>query len=128
MPGPGAAYLRIFHDHFAVIVIDLTAKQFFRRTHNRFAAREHAVKRVAGMVPQREPNNLSLAIVPPERMRVHFPVLFRGPAQQSNLFFIEHSAREGVTFFVVFGNLFAGQWAGGHVVSPYWPKNIITVE
>src|ERR1700730_1855263 len=66
MPGPGAAGLRIFHDHLRMVVIYLAVKNLLGGVDDGFGARKHAVDGVSGVVPKGKADNLAAAVVPSE--------------------------------------------------------------
>jgi len=61
MPGPGAAGLRIFHDHLRMVVINLAVENPLGGVDDGFAAREHAVDGVTGVVPKGKADNIAAA-------------------------------------------------------------------
>ena len=89
VPRPGAADLGVFHHHFGVVMVDFTAEQFLRGLYHPFAAGEHAVNSVAGMVPQRQPHRAAFAVGAAEGAAVEFVVLLGGATEQVDLLRVE---------------------------------------
>src|SRR6266436_10168470 len=114
MPGPGAAGLRIFHDHLRMVVINLAVENSLGGIDDGFATRKHAVDGVTGMVPKGKANNLATAVVPSEGVVVQGFILFRGSTKQGDLLRIEHAADECVAFLLVFNQLVRSDRAAGH--------------
>ena len=102
MPSPGAAGLRIFHDHFRMVVINLSVENLLGGIDDGFAAREHAVDGVTGVVPKGKADNLAAAVVPPEGVVVKGFILLRGTSKQVDFLRIEHAADECIPFLPVF--------------------------
>src|SRR5262249_54840931 len=112
--GPGAADLRVLHDHLGVVVVHLAAEQLLGGAHHPRAAGEHAVNAVAGVVPQRQPHLAVLAVGPAERPAVELVVLLGGAAEQVDLLGVEETRDQDVTVLVIAGGLLVGQNAWGH--------------
>src|SRR6202011_5425951 len=114
MPGPGAAGLRIFHDHLRMVVINLAVENPLGGIDDGFAAREHAVNGVTGVVPKGEPDNLAAAVVPSEGVVVKGFILLRGTPKQVDFLGIEHAADECVAFLPVFSESIWCDGTAGH--------------
>src|SRR4051794_29831175 len=114
MPGPSTADARILHDHFGAVVVDLAFEQFFRGVYDGFAARDHAVNRVAGMVPEGETDGAPFAIGAAEGVFVEGAVFVGGLVDEADFFGGEHAAGKDVAVAVVIADLKVGQGAGGH--------------
>src|SRR6516165_6333212 len=114
MPGPGAAGLRIFHDHLRMVVINLAIENPLGGLDDGFAAREHAVDGVTGVVPKGKADNMAAAVVPSEGVVVKGFVLLRGTRKQVNFLGIEHPADERVAFLPVFGESIWRDGTAGH--------------
>src|ERR1700738_5651444 len=120
MPGPGAASLRIFHDHLRMVGINLSIKNPFGRVNDGFAAREHAIDGVTGVVPKGKADNLAAAVVPSEGVAVKGLILLRGTPKQVDFLRIEHAADECVAFLPVFSESIWSEGAAGHNRSSYF--------
>src|SRR5262249_3055216 len=114
MPGPGAAGLRIFHDHLRMVVINLAIENPLGGVDDGFAAREHAVDGVTGVVPKGKADDLAATVVPSERVVVKGFVLFRGTPKQVDFLRIEHATNERVAFLPVFSESIWSDGAAGH--------------
>src|SRR6516164_746464 len=114
MPGPGAAGLRIFHDHLRMVMINLPVENPLGGVDDGFAAREHAVDGVTGVVPKGKADNLAAAIVPPEGVVIKGFVLLRGTRKQVDFPRIEHVADERVAFLPVFSESIWSDGAACH--------------
>src|SRR6202035_318617 len=120
MPGPGAAGLRIFHDHLRMVVIYLAVKSPFGGVDDGFAAREHAVDGVTRVIPKGKTDNLAAAVVPSEGVAVKGLILLRGTPKQVDFPRIEHAADKCVAFFPVFSESIWRDGAAGHKRSSYF--------
>src|SRR5208282_5062518 len=120
MPGPGAAGLRIFHDHLRMVVINLVVENPLGRVDDGFAAREHAVDSVTGVVPKGKADNLAAAVVPSEGVVVKGLILLRRTPKQVDFLRIEHAADERVAFLPVFSESIWSDGAASHVRSSYF--------
>src|SRR5580704_6270177 len=120
MPGPGAAGLRIFHDHLRMVVIYLAVKNPLGGIDDGFAAREHAVDGVTRLIPKGKADNLAAAVVPSEGMVVKGLIMLRGTPKRVDFPRIEHLADECVTFFTVFSESIWRDGAAGHKRSSYF--------
>src|SRR5580704_13728409 len=114
MPGPGAAGLRIFHDHLRMVVINLAVKNPFGGVDDGFGAREHTVDGVTGVVPKGKADNFAAAVVPSEGVVVKGFILLRGAPKQVDFLGIEHAADEGVTLLPVFSESIWRDGTAGH--------------
>src|SRR5262245_27910880 len=114
MPGPGAAGLRIFHDHLRMVVINLATENPLGGVNDGFAAREHAVDGVTGVVPKGKADNIAAAVVPSERVVVKGFVLLGGTPKQVDFLRIEHVTNERVAFLPVFSESIWSDGAAGH--------------
>src|ERR1700730_2937746 len=114
MPGPGTAGLRIFHDHLRMVMINLAVENPLDGVYDGFAAREHAVDGVTGVVPKGKADNLASAVVPSEGVGVKGFILFRGTPKQVDFLGIEHPADECVAFLPVFSKSIWRDGAAGH--------------
>src|ERR1700736_6796827 len=114
MPGPGAAGLRIFHDHLRMVVIYLAVKNPLGGVDDGFAAREHAVDGVTRVIPKGKTDNLAAAVVPSECVVVKGFILLRGTPKHVDFPRIEHAADECVAFFPVFSESIWRDGAAGH--------------
>src|SRR5260370_26757464 len=119
MPGPRAAGLRIFHDHLRMVVINLSIKNPFGRVNDGFAAREHAVDGVTGVVPKGKADNLAATVVASEGVIVKGFILLRGTPKQVDFLGIDHAADECVAFLPVFSEPFWGNGIASHKRSSY---------
>src|SRR6266446_2700766 len=106
MPGPGAAGLRIFHDHLRMVVINLAVENPLGGVDDGFAAREHAVDGVTGVVPKGKADNIAAAVVSSEGVLVKGLVLLRGTPKQVDFLRIEHAADECVAFLPLLNRCF----------------------
>src|SRR5271165_5004124 len=114
MPGPGAAGLRIFHDHLRMVVINLSVENLLGGVDDGFAAREHAVDGVTGVVPKGQADNLAATVVPSKGVVVKRLILLRGTPKQVDFLRIEHAADECIAFLPVFSESIWGDGAVGH--------------
>src|SRR5208337_2555351 len=105
VPCPCAANLRVFHDHFRMVVVHLTAQQLFRRVDEGLTSREHPIQCVAGMVPEREANSPAFSVSSVKGMLIEFPILPGGTPQQADFIFIEHSSHQDKPVSLVFPQL-----------------------
>src|SRR5271165_6497731 len=120
MPGPGAAGLRIFHDHLRMVVINLVVENPLGGVDDGFAAREHSVDSVTGVVPKGKADNLAAAVVPSEGVVVKGLILLRGTPKQVDFLRIEHPADERVALLPVFSESIWSDGAVGHKRSSYF--------
>src|ERR1700732_5350594 len=120
MPGPGAAGLRIFHDHLRMVVINLAVENPLGGVDDGFAARKHAVDGVTGVVPKGKTDNLAAAVVPSEGVVVKGLILLRGTPKHVDFPRIEHAQYERVSFFPVFSESIWRDGAAGHKRSSYF--------
>src|SRR6202011_4643929 len=120
MPGPGAAGLRIFHDHLRMVVINLAVENPLGGVDDGFAAREHAVDGVTGVVPKGKADNIAAAVVPSEGVVVKGLILLRGNPKQVDFLRIEHAADECIAFLPVFSESIWSDGAAGHKRSSYF--------
>src|SRR5258707_4603703 len=120
MPGPGAAGLRIFHDHLRMVVINLAVENPLGGVDDGFAAREHAVDGVTGVVPKGKADNIAAAVVPSEGVVVKGLILLRGTPKQVDFLRIEHAADECVAFLPVFSQSIWSDGAARHNRSSYF--------
>src|SRR5215468_11305874 len=102
MPGPGAAGLRIFHDHLRMVVINLAIQNPLGGVDDGFAAGEHPIDGITGVVPKGKADNIAAAVVPSERVVVKGFVLLGGTPKQIDFLRIEHLTYQHVTFLSVF--------------------------
>src|SRR5262245_5792368 len=114
MPGPGAAGLRIFHDHLRMVVINLAVENPLGGVNDGLAAREHAVDSVTGVVPKGKADNLAAAVVTPEGVVVKGFVLLGGTPKQVDFPRIEHVPDERVAFLPVFSESIWSDGTAGH--------------
>src|ERR1700719_2821730 len=119
MPGPGAAGLRIFHDHLRMVVIYLAVKNPLGGVDDGFAAREHAVDGVTRVIPKGKTDNLAAAVVPSEGVVVKGFILLRGTPKHVDFPRIEHAPDECVAFFPVFSESIWRDGAAGHKRSSF---------
>src|SRR5271165_4648042 len=120
MPSPGAAGLRIFHDHLRMVVINLVVENPLGGVNEGFAAREHPVDSVTGVVPKGKADNLAAAVVPSEGVVVKSLILLRGTPKQVDFLRIEHAPDECVAFLPVFSESIWSDGAVGHKGSSYF--------
>src|SRR4030088_1620955 len=120
MPGPGAAGLRIFHDHLRMVVINLAVENPLGGVDDGFAARKHAVDGVTGVVPKGKADNLAAAVVPSEGVVVKGLILLRGTPKQVDFLRIEHAADECIAFLPVFSESIWSDGTAGHKRSSYF--------
>src|ERR1700675_1742971 len=120
MPGPGAAGVRIFHDHLRMVVIYLAIKNALGGVDDGFAARENAVDGVTRVIPKGKMDILAAAVVPSEGVVVKGLILLRGTPKQVDFPRIEHAADECVAFLPVFSELIWSDGAAGHKRSSYF--------
>jgi hypothetical protein len=120
MPGPGAAGLRIFHDHLRMVVINLAVENPLGGVDDGFAARKHAVDGVTGVVSKGKADNLTAAVVPSEGVVVKGLILLRGNPKQVDFLRIEHAADECIAFLPVFSESIWSDGTAGHKRSSYF--------
>src|ERR1700730_12840592 len=102
MPGPGAAGLRIFHDHLRMVVINLAVENPLGGVDDGFAARKHAVDGVTGAVSKGQADDLTAAAVPSGGVGVKGLILRRGNPNRVDFLRIQHAADECISFLPVF--------------------------
>src|ERR1700730_17373810 len=120
MPGPGAAGLRIFHDHLRMVVINLAVENPLGGVNDGLAAREHAVDGVTGVVPKGKGDNLAAPVIPAEGVVVQGLIMLRGTPKQVDFLRAEHAADMCVAFLSVFSESIWSDGAAGHKRSSYF--------
>ncbi len=83
-------------------MINLALQQHFGRVHNRFAAGEHAVDSVSGVIPKRESDCAAFPVASAKRMLVELPILLGSAAKKINLDWRKHRLREHKAVALVF--------------------------
>ena len=95
-------------------MVDLVAQDAFAGLHHRPASREHAVDPVAGVVPERQPDDAALAVGPAQRVVVERLVLLRRAAQEPDLGCMEEPPRKNETVPMIRSERFSGQRSTSH--------------
>src|SRR5439155_5712678 len=94
VPGPRAADLGVLEDHLRVVMVDLAVEDLLATSHDPFAAGEHAVDAVAGVVPERQSDHAALAVGAAEGTAIELVVFLGGAAEQRNFLGVEEAAGE----------------------------------
>ena len=108
MPLPGAPRLRLFEDHFAVVVIHFAVEQRFHVIDDAPAAGEHAVEIVFRVVPQRQLDGAPALVQPAIGVFLQAGVGLAFVDEQVHLFLIKQRADDEVAVPVELFDLLFG--------------------